>query len=87
MLGDVTPDPACSYATASWPLWRCWPSRAAAIRSSTCTCTPPANVGLTVNELREVLIQIAPYAGFPAAIDAMRRLQALEADEAADAVE
>ena len=25
------------------------------------------NVGLTVEELREVLIQVAPYAGFPAA--------------------
>ena len=45
------------------------------------------NVGLTVDELREVLIQVAPYAGFPAAINAMRRLQALEADEASDAVE
>ena len=41
------------------------------------------NVGLTVEELREVLIQVAPYAGFPAAINAMRRLQALEAEEAA----
>ena len=42
------------------------------------------NVGLTVEELREVLIQVAPYAGFPAAINAMRRLQALEVEEAAD---
>jgi 4-carboxymuconolactone decarboxylase len=42
------------------------------------------NVGLTIEELREVLIQVAPYAGFPAAINAMRRLQALEAEEAAD---
>lgn len=40
------------------------------------------NVGLTVGELREVLIQIAPYAGFPAAINAMRRLQILESDVA-----
>jgi 4-carboxymuconolactone decarboxylase len=40
------------------------------------------NAGLTVDELREVLIQVAPYAGFPGAIDAMRRLQALEAEEA-----
>jgi 4-carboxymuconolactone decarboxylase len=36
------------------------------------------NVGVTFEELREVLIQVAPYAGFPAAINAMRRLQALE---------
>jgi 4-carboxymuconolactone decarboxylase len=41
------------------------------------------NVGLSIDELREVLIQVAPYAGFPAAINAMRRLQALEAEEAA----
>jgi 4-carboxymuconolactone decarboxylase len=41
------------------------------------------NVGLSADELREVLIQVAPYAGFPAAINAMRRLQALEAAEAA----
>ena len=40
------------------------------------------NVGLTIEQLREVLIQVAPYAGFPAAINAMRRLQALEAEEA-----
>jgi 4-carboxymuconolactone decarboxylase len=40
------------------------------------------NVDLTVDELREVLIQVAFYAGFPAAINAMRRLQALEAKEA-----
>ena len=38
------------------------------------------NVGLTLDELREVLIHVAPYAGFPAAINAMRRLQAVEAD-------
>lgn len=41
------------------------------------------NVGLTVDELREVLIQVAPYAGFPAAINAMHQLQALEAEESA----
>jgi DNA-binding transcriptional MerR regulator len=35
------------------------------------------------DELREVLIQVAPYAGFPAAINAMRRLHALEAQDAA----
>jgi 4-carboxymuconolactone decarboxylase len=40
------------------------------------------NVGLSIDELREVLIQVAPYAGFPAAINAMRRLQALETEEA-----
>lgn len=36
------------------------------------------NVGISVEELREVVIHVAPYAGFPAAINAMRRLQALE---------
>ena len=36
------------------------------------------HVGITLDELREVLIHVAPYAGFPAAINAMRRLQALE---------
>lgn len=41
------------------------------------------NVGLSIEDLREVLIQVAPYAGFPAAINAMRRLQALEAEEPA----
>jgi 4-carboxymuconolactone decarboxylase len=45
------------------------------------------NVGLSVDELREVVIQVAPYAGFPAAINAMRRLQSLEADEATVTVE
>lgn len=37
------------------------------------------NVGLTRDELREVLIQVAPYAGFPAAMNALNRLKALEA--------
>ena len=37
------------------------------------------NVGISMEELREVVIHVAPYAGFPAAINAMRRLQALEA--------
>lgn len=37
------------------------------------------NVGVTIEELREVIIHVAPYAGFPAAINGMRRLQALEA--------
>jgi 4-carboxymuconolactone decarboxylase len=32
------------------------------------------NVGWTPEELREVCIQIAPYAGFPAAIEALRVL-------------
>ena len=36
------------------------------------------NVGLSVAELEEVMIHVAPYAGFPAAINGMRRLQALE---------
>ena len=36
------------------------------------------NVGVTADELREVIIHASPYAGFPAAITAMRRLQALE---------
>ncbi len=37
------------------------------------------NAGVTIEELREVIIHVAPYAGFPAAINGMRRLQALEA--------
>jgi 4-carboxymuconolactone decarboxylase len=37
------------------------------------------NVGVTADELRELMIHVAPYAGFPAAINGMRRLQALEA--------
>ncbi len=37
------------------------------------------NVGVTIEELREVIIHVAPYAGFPTAINGMRRLQALEA--------
>lgn len=36
------------------------------------------NVGVTLEELREVIIHSSPYAGFPAAIGALRRLQALE---------
>jgi 4-carboxymuconolactone decarboxylase len=36
------------------------------------------NIGITHDELREVIIHTAPYAGFPTAINAMRRLQALE---------
>lgn len=36
------------------------------------------NVGITHDELREVIIHTAPYAGFPAAINAMRRLQTME---------
>ncbi|MBV9417420.1 MAG: carboxymuconolactone decarboxylase family protein [Solirubrobacterales bacterium] len=38
------------------------------------------NVGVTVQELREVVVHVAPYAGFPAAINAMRRLQVLETE-------
>ncbi len=37
------------------------------------------DVGVTIDELRELMIHLAPYAGFPAAINGMRRLQALEA--------
>lgn len=37
------------------------------------------NVGVTLDELHEVIIHVAPYAGFPASINAMRRLQRLEA--------
>jgi 4-carboxymuconolactone decarboxylase len=36
-------------------------------------------VGITVDELHEVVLQVAPYAGFPRAMDAMRLVQALEA--------
>lgn len=35
-------------------------------------------VGITVDELVEVALQVAPYAGFPRAMDAMRLIQALE---------
>jgi 4-carboxymuconolactone decarboxylase len=37
------------------------------------------NVGITTEELQEVMIHVAPYAGFPAAINGLRRLQVLEA--------
>lgn len=37
-------------------------------------------VGISVEELREVIINVVPYAGFPAAINATARLHALEAD-------
>jgi 4-carboxymuconolactone decarboxylase len=36
------------------------------------------NVGITHEELRELIIHTAPYAGFPTAINAMRRLQTIE---------
>ncbi len=36
------------------------------------------NIGVTIEELREVMIHLVPYAGFPAAINAMRRLQTIE---------
>jgi len=39
------------------------------------------NVGVTGDELRELMIHVAPYAGFPAAINATRRLQALESQQ------
>ncbi len=35
-------------------------------------------VGITPAELEEVVLQVAPYAGFPRAMDAMRLVQALE---------
>jgi 4-carboxymuconolactone decarboxylase len=38
------------------------------------------NVCVTLDELNEVMIHVAPYAGFPAAINATRRLQHVEAD-------
>lgn len=39
------------------------------------------NVGLSDDELRETIIHTVPYAGFPTAINAMHRLDALVADE------
>lgn len=36
------------------------------------------NAGLTRDELEEVMIHVAPYAGFPAAMNALRRLQAMD---------
>ncbi len=39
------------------------------------------NVGVSTDELRELMIHVAPYAGFPAAINATRRLQALESQQ------
>jgi 4-carboxymuconolactone decarboxylase len=39
------------------------------------------NVGISEDELAEVIIQTVPYAGFPTAINAMRRLQALQEQE------
>ena len=41
-FGDVYTALACPFATASWPPLPWWLPRAAASRSSTCTCTPPA---------------------------------------------
>jgi 4-carboxymuconolactone decarboxylase len=38
------------------------------------------NVGISVDELRELMIHVAPYAGFPAAINGMRRVQALDSE-------
>jgi len=39
--------------------------------------------GVTREELGEVIVQTAVFAGFPAALNAMRRLAALDADQAA----
>lgn len=38
------------------------------------------NVGISLDELRELMIHVAPYAGFPAAINGMRRVQALDSE-------
>lgn len=38
------------------------------------------NVGISFDELQEVMIHLAPYAGFPAAINGMRRVQAAAAE-------
>lgn len=37
-------------------------------------------VGLTAAELEEIMIHVAPYAGFPAAMNGMERLKAMLAD-------
>lgn len=37
--------------------------------------------GLSIEELRETIIHTVPYAGFPTAINAMHRLDALAQDE------
>ena len=79
-----TPAQGCPSGTASSPPWPCSLPRAAREPQLDVHLHAARNVGLTIGELREVLIQVAPYAGFPAAINAMRRLQALEAEEAAD---
>jgi len=39
------------------------------------------NVGVNMDELRELMIHVAPYAGFPAAINGTRRLQALQSQQ------
>lgn len=39
------------------------------------------NVGLSIEELRETIIHTVPYAGFPTAINAMHRLDALAQDD------
>ncbi len=41
------------------------------------------NVGVTVDELRETIIHTVPYAGFPTAINAMHRLDAMIVDQQA----
>jgi len=42
------------------------------------------NVGIPLAELRELMVQVAPYAGFPAAINGLQRLRSLEARSADD---
>lgn len=38
------------------------------------------NVGVTPDELRELIMHVGPYAGFPAAVNAMKALQKVEAE-------
>jgi 4-carboxymuconolactone decarboxylase len=40
------------------------------------------NVGLTVEEIEETILQTVPYAGFPTAINAMNLLKQVSADHA-----
>ncbi len=40
------------------------------------------NVGISFEELHEVMIHVAPYAGFPSAINGMRRVHAAAGERA-----
>src|SRR5438874_572577 len=42
------------------------------------------NNGWTLDELREVCLHVAPYAGYPAALDALRVLSDLAQEEAGE---